>query len=70
MIRYKVQCPGIVGHECRTASERQAPANLIGTFLWRTQTAAEACAAGLRRLGFEPKLVRLLPAYLQAVPKS
>jgi hypothetical protein len=62
MIRYKIQCPGVVGNECRAPRAGQfvpAPDNLIGTFLWRTQASAEACAAGLRQLGFEPKLVRL-----------
>ena len=63
MIRYKVQCPGVVGHECRRAiaggKEHPRPAGIVGTFLFRTPTAAEACAAGLRRLGHSPKLVRL-----------
>lgn len=61
MIRYKVQCPGVVGHECRTGRKTAEPVRVIGTFLFRTATKAEACASGLRRLGYAPKLIKLWP---------
>lgn len=65
MIRFKVQCAGVIGHENRKERAEARPTSTavehetIGTFLFRTRTQADTCAAALRKLGHEPKLVRL-----------
>jgi len=62
VVRYKVQCPGVIGEENRSPRDTQSdtpPERRIGTFLCYTQTKAEATASALRRLGYLPKLVRL-----------
>ena len=66
MIRFKVQCAGIVGHENRADRDPPPQENhpewkkeTIGTFLFHTRTQADVCTSSLRRLGLDPKLVRL-----------
>jgi hypothetical protein len=61
VIKYKVQCQGVIGEECRRprASGHKVPSLLIGTWLCRTYRQAQTRAAMLIRDGYEPKVVAL-----------
>ena len=63
MIKYKVQCQGVIGEECRRprkrGSERALPSLLIGTWLCRNYRQAQTRAALLLRAGYIPKVVQL-----------
>jgi hypothetical protein len=63
VIKYKVQCQGVIGEECRRprprGQERPLPSLLIGTWLCKTYRQAQTRAAMLIRDGYEPKVVAL-----------
>jgi len=61
MIKYKVQCQGVIGEECRRprAGCRKVPSLLIGTWLCRTYRQAQTRYAILLRDGYAPKVVVL-----------
>jgi hypothetical protein len=62
MIRFKVACPDLVGQENRrprTGGRNELPTNMVGTWLFHGATAAEACCASLRRLGYSPRMIAL-----------
>jgi hypothetical protein len=62
VIKYKVQCAGVVGDECRQTRPGGHPISadrLIGTFLFKSLKSASKKFTELFAAGLDPKLVTL-----------
>jgi hypothetical protein len=62
MIKYKVQCQGVIGEECRKTRPGGSPIaadRLIGTFLFESLKSASKKFTELFAAGLDPKLVTL-----------